>query len=76
MNIDTLAIRRVRPDTARAGEFGGETMVQSLMVALPGGGTGRAWITTAEALAVPALGRAWVSARLTALADDVAENDA
>lgn len=48
-------------------------MVQSFTVPLPGGGSGRAWITTAEALAIPAFGRAWVSARLTALADEVGE---
>jgi hypothetical protein len=48
-------------------------MVQSFTVPLPGGGSGRAWTTTAEALAIPAFGRAWVSTRLTALADELGE---
>lgn len=73
LRFDGSAIRRERPDTARAGEFGGEAMVQSFVVPLPGGGSGRAWITTAEALAIPAFGRRWVSARLTALAGEVGE---
>ena len=48
-------------------------MVQSFTVPLAGGGSGQAWITTAEALAIPAFGRTWVSARLIALADEVGE---
>jgi hypothetical protein len=73
MRIDVLTICREGPDADRAGEFGGETMVQSFVVPLPGGGNGRVWITTAEALAIPAFGRRWVAARLVALADEVGE---
>jgi len=73
MRFDALAIGRELPDTARAREFGGEAMVQSFIVPLPGGRSGRAWIRTAEALRVPAFGRAWVGARLTALGDELGE---
>ena len=55
------------PDTALAGRFDGEPLVQSFSVALPRGRTGRVWITTAEALEVPGFGRPWVAARLTEL---------
>ena len=61
--LDALTLHREAPDTSRAAEFGGEPMVQSFRV----GGRGRAWIPTAEALAVPAFGREWMAARLTAL---------
>jgi hypothetical protein len=54
---------REAPDTLLAPRFAGEPMVQSFRV----GDMGRAWITTADALAVPAFGREWVAARLTEL---------
>ncbi len=62
-----MALIREIPDTDLASAFGGEPMVQSFLVPLPRGRTGRAWITTAEALAVPGFGRTWVAACLTAL---------
>jgi hypothetical protein len=73
MKLDVLTIRREDPDTARAREFDGEAMVQSFVVPLPGGGSGRAWITTAEALAIPGFGRPWVSARLAELAGELGD---
>lgn len=54
---------REAPDTLLAPRFEGEPMVQSFRV----GTTGRAWITTAEALTVPGFGREWVAARLSDL---------
>ncbi len=54
---------REAPDTLLAARFAGEPMVQSFRV----GAAGRAWITTAEALTVPAFGREWVAARLSEL---------
>jgi len=60
-------IREV-PDTSLASLFDGEPMVQSFVVA---GRRGRVWITTADALTVPAFGRAWVAAQLDALRDDL-----
>ncbi len=71
MRVDALQLTREPPDTRRAAEFEGEPMVQSFRVPLPGGGAGRAWITTAEALTVPGFGRAWVAERL-AEADEAA----
>ncbi len=59
-------IREV-PDTDLAHRFAGEPMVQSFRV----GRSGRVWITTAEALAVPGFGRAWVAARLSELRDEM-----
>jgi hypothetical protein len=56
-------IREV-PDTSLASRFDGEPMVQSFVVV---GRRGRVWITTAEALTVPAFGRPWVEARLAEL---------
>lgn len=73
MELDVLTICREVPDTARAREFDGEPMVQSFVVPLPGGGSGRAWITTAEALAIPGFGRPWVCARLIELAGEVGD---
>jgi hypothetical protein len=73
MKLDVLTISREVPDTARAREFDGEAMVQSFTVPLPGGGSGRAWITTAEALAIPGFGRPWVCARLTELLGEVGD---
>jgi hypothetical protein len=61
------ALIRELPDTALAARFDGEPMVQSFTLALPRGRTGRVWITTAEALAVPGFGRPWVAARLDEL---------
>jgi hypothetical protein len=60
--FDVLSVVREPPDTRRQAEFDGEPMVQSFLV--PGG---RVWITTAEALCVPAFGRPWVAAQLDAL---------
>jgi hypothetical protein len=54
---------REAPDTLLAERFSGEPMVQSFRV----GEAGRAWITTAEALSVPAFGREWMAARLSEL---------
>jgi hypothetical protein len=68
--FDPLALTREAPDTLRALEFDGQPMVQSFAVPLPGGRTGRAWITTAEALTIPGFGRAWVAERLNAVADE------
>ncbi len=65
------ALIRELPDTALAARFDGEPMVQSFTLALPRGRTGRVWITTAEALAVPGFGRAWVAARLSELRDEM-----
>jgi hypothetical protein len=62
-----MALIREIPDTDLAGRFDGEPMVQSFLVSLPRGRAGRVWITTAEAMAVPAFGRPWVAAELTAL---------
>jgi hypothetical protein len=56
------ALAREVPDTSLAGEFDGEPLVQSFRV-----GSGRVWITTAEALEVPGFGRPWVAARLAEL---------
>ena len=53
-------------DTSLAHRFDGEPMVQSFTVELPRGRTGRVWITTAEAMTVPAFGRPWVAAQLDA----------
>jgi hypothetical protein len=52
---------REPPDTLLAPRFEGEPMVQSFRV----GAAGCAWITTAEALTIPAFGREWVAARLS-----------
>ena len=60
-------IREV-PDTSLASLFDGEPMVQSFAVA---GRRGRVWITTADALTVPAFGRAGVAAQLDALRDEL-----
>ena len=62
-----MALTREIPDTALADRFDGEPMVQSFVVALPRGRSGRVWIATAEAMAVPGFGRAWVAAELTTL---------
>jgi len=62
-----MALTREIPDTALADRFDGEPMVQSFLVTLPRGRSGRVWITTAEAFTVPAFGRAWVSAQLEEL---------
>ncbi len=66
MAYETALIREI-PDTDLAPEFGGEPMVQSFLVPLPRGRSGRVWITTADALAVPGFGRPWVATCLTAL---------
>lgn len=60
-------LTREIPDSSLAGAFAGEALVQSFAVTLPGGRTGRVWITTAEALTVPGFGRAWVAGQLVAL---------
>jgi hypothetical protein len=69
--FDQLEIEREPPDTARAAEFDGCPMVQSFLVSVDGSVVGRCWITTAEALAVPAFGRAWIAARLNEMPDAV-----
>jgi hypothetical protein len=61
--VNASALVREAPDTLLSPRFAGEPMVQSFRV----GDAGRAWITTAEALAVPRFGREWVAARLTEL---------
>ena len=53
---------REAPDTLLAAQFDGEPMVQSFRA-----GPGRAWIPTAEAIAIPRFGRDWVAERLTEL---------
>ena len=53
---------REAPDTLLAPRFAGEPMVQSFRA-----GPGRAWIPTAEALAIPRFGRDWVAGRLSVL---------
>jgi hypothetical protein len=61
--VNAFSLVREAPDTLLAPRFAGEPMVQSFRV----GELGRAWITTAEALAVPRFGREWVAARLSDL---------
>ncbi len=58
-----MELIREIPDTSQAAAFDGEPMVQSFRVR---GRKGRVWITTAEALSVPAFGRPWVQAQLAA----------
>jgi len=58
-----MELVREIPDTALAARYDGEPMVQSFRV----GDAGYAWITTAEALAIPGFGRPWVQARLLEL---------
>jgi hypothetical protein len=72
--IDAAAIERELPDTARAAEHDGCAMVQSFRLVLPGGATGRCWVETGEALALPAFGRRWVAAALAARASAVGES--
>jgi hypothetical protein len=55
-------LTREVPDTDVFSRFDGEPMVQSFLV----GDLGRVWITTAEALAIPGFGRAWIAGRLAA----------
>jgi hypothetical protein len=62
--LDPCTLVREPADTGAAWRFAGEPMVQSFSFPLPDGRTGGAWITTAEALAVPGFGRKWVAARL------------
>jgi len=59
-------LTREVPDTDLAELFDGEPMVQSFLV----GELGRVWITTAEAMAVPGFGFAWVLGRLAAYEPD------
>jgi hypothetical protein len=61
--VNALELVREAPDTLLAPRFAGEPMVQSFRV----GDAGRAWITTADALAVPRFGREWMAERLTEL---------
>lgn len=61
-----LRLERECPDTAVASRFGGEAMVQSFRVHLPGGGAGRCWMPTAVALATPGFSRQWVAGYLAA----------
>src|SRR4051794_39655034 len=65
--LDLADFVREAPDTALADRFDGEPMVQSFRVALPGGASGCCWIATAEAIRVPAFGRAWVAGRIDEL---------
>jgi hypothetical protein len=69
--LDQLEIEREQPDTDRAAEFDGCPMVQSFLVSVDGAVVGRCWITTADALAVPAFGRGWIAARLNEQADAI-----
>jgi hypothetical protein len=71
--VAAAAIERELPDTARAAEHDGCAMVQSFRLVLPGGATGRCWIETGEALALPVFGRRWVAATLHARAAEVGE---
>ena len=54
-------VTREVPDTDLAGQFDGEPMGQSFLV----GDLGRVWITTAEAMTIPGVGRAWILGRLS-----------
>ncbi len=69
MEIHTVTFDLIReiPDVSLAAEFDGEPLVQSFLVPMTRGRVGRVWITTAEALTVPAFGRPWVSAQLVSL---------
>jgi hypothetical protein len=66
VEIHTVAFDLIReiPDVSLAAEFDGEPLVQSFLVPLPRGRSGRVWLTTAEAFTVPGFGRPWVSAQL------------
>jgi hypothetical protein len=66
-----MALIREIPDVALAAEFDGEPLVQSFRVDLGRGRSGRVWITTAEAFAVPGFGRPWVAERLTELRESI-----
>ena len=66
MEIPPVQLIREIPDVGLAAQFDGEPLVQSFAV----GDLGRAWITTAEALAIPAFGRQWVADRLNELDPD------
>jgi hypothetical protein len=69
VEIHTVAFNLIReiPDVSLAADFDGEPLVQSFLVPLSGGRSGRVWLTTAEAFTVPGFGRPWVSARLAEL---------
>lgn len=58
-----MELIREIPNSSLAGAFDGEPMVQSFRVET----SGRAWITTADALQVPGFGRPWVEGQLLAL---------
>jgi hypothetical protein len=64
-------LTREVPDTLLAERFDGEPMVQSFTVA----GLGSVWITTADALTIPAFGRPWVCAQLAALREDLGSDE-
>lgn len=66
--FDQLGIEREPPDAALAAARHGHPLVQSFRVPLPGGGHGRCWITTAEAMAAPGFGRVQVAAILNRMA--------
>lgn len=57
-----MDVIRELPNTDHAARYDGEPMVQSFRVA----DLGYVWITTAEALTVPAFGLPWVMGRLAA----------
>jgi hypothetical protein len=69
VEIHTVAFDLIReiPDVSLAAAFDGEPLVQSFLVPLSRGRSGRVWLTTAEAFTVPGFGRPWVSAQLTEL---------
>jgi hypothetical protein len=64
MEIATVQLIREVPDVGLAAEFDGEPLVQSFQIQ---GRKGRVWITTREALAIPAFGAPWVAGQLAAL---------
>lgn len=57
-----MDVIRELPNTDHAARFDGEPMVQCFRV----GDLGHVWITTAEAMTVPAFGVPWILGRLAA----------
>ena len=67
MKIAPVKLIREIPDVGLAARFDGEPLVQSFAVPLSRDRTGRVWLTTREAFAVPGFGAPWVAGQLTAL---------
>jgi hypothetical protein len=67
--LDAGALVREAPDVELAYRRHGCAMAQSFRVTLPDGRTGRCWLPTAEAVAIPEFGRAWAAAVLAAEAE-------